>query len=1139
MQKLDFVPLHVHTEYSLLDGAIKIEELIKKAVEYQMSAVAITDHGNLFGAVEFYKKAINFGIKPIIGCEVYIAPESRFNRKTLPSGEKAYHLVLLAKDMDGYKNLMILSSKGYIEGFYYKPRIDIELLSQYSKGLIGLSACMHGEIPYYISIGDIKKAKEVALKYKEIFGSENFYLELQDNGIKEQDEINRRLYEISIALGIDIVATNDCHYLKREDARAHDILLCIQTGKTVNRKDRLRFETDQLYFKSPQKMWQAFKEIPEALLNTIKIAEKCNIKLNLGKVMLPKFVLPQGINAEEELERIAIKGLKEKIGNSPPDKYIKRLSYELNVIKRMGFAPYFLIVWDFINFARKNGIPVGPGRGSAAGSLVAYSLDITEIDPIRYNLLFERFLNPDRITMPDIDVDFCKDRRNEVIKYVSNKYGTDHVAHIITFGTMAARASVRDVGRALDIPYSEVDRIAKLIPGGTRVTIEEAIKTEPKLKEVYQNNPKIKELIDIAKRLEGLCRHASTHAAGIVISPTPLTNYTPLYKNPTENIITTQFDMKSVELIGLLKFDFLGLKTLTVIEETLRYLKESGKSINLKKIPLDDPKTYELLATGKTTGVFQLESVGMRELLVKLQPSRFEDLIALVALYRPGPLGSGMVEEFIQRKKGLTKVNYEIPQLKDILDETYGVILYQEQVMRIANELAGFSMAQADVLRKAMGKKQKEKIAELEEEFIKGAIKKGIEESKAKKLFELMSFFGEYGFNKSHSAAYAYLAYQTAYLKAHYPVEFMAANLSKEDSTDKIVMFINECKQMGIQILPPDINLSDSKFKVMGNSIRFGLDAVKGIGIAAVSEILKARKYGHYRSIKDFLNRVDAKKVNRKVVENLVKAGAFDSIIKETKTNVKKGPLYLLRALAMKELYELTDKKSNLSLFSQNFSSKCDEFQKHWNEDKMLSAEKESIGFYITGHPIDKYKKYFIAVGINKTSLIQEMADSSEVTVAGIVTHLKKKQTKTKDFMAVFIIEDDEGFLECIVFPDIYNAKADIILKNNLLIVKGTIDKSEKGIKLIVKDILTLKEAFYNRRYKVEMLLNKDTLKDEKLTKLKAIFSENIGNSPVYIRLRINGYENLIITEENIIPKVEVIERIESIIGKGRVRLSV
>ncbi len=765
----DYVSLHLHTEYSLLDGAIRIKELVERAKEFKMPAITMTDHGSLFGAVDFYKQATKAGLKPIIGCELYVAPGSRHDRGNSGHEEVSFHLVLLARDNAGYKNLVALVTRAYLEGFYYKPRVDMDLLEQYSGGLIALSACMKGEIPYCLQRGLLDRARERALHFKHIFGPDNFFFEIQANGLPEQLEINRQLIELGRELHIGLVATNDCHYLKKEDAKAHEVLLCIQTGKTLKDASRMKFSSTEFYLKSPAEMKETFRDVPEAISNTIQIAERCNVDFELGRSLLPQYKTDDGEDPFALLRRLADEGLDRKLGPAVADIYHARLRTELDVIKKMGYASYFLIVWDFIRYARSKDIPVGPGRGSAAGSLVSYCLDITEIDPIKYNLLFERFLNPERISMPDIDVDFCQDRRGEVITYVSEKYGKDHVAQIITFGTMAAKAAIRDVGRAMDIPYAEVDKIAKLVPNTPKITIEAAMKQEPQLKELYDTNDQVKELLDIAMRLEGLNRHASTHAAGVVISPVPLTEYTPLYKSPSDESIMTQFDMGSVEGIGLLKFDFLGLKTLTVIQKTLSYIKQDGKEIFLENIPLDDEETYDLLSSGQTTGIFQLESAGMRDILVKMTPNRIEDLIALVALYRPGPIGSGMIDDFIKRKKGKVAVKYDLPQLKEILDETYGVILYQEQVMRIANKLANFSLGQADILRKAMGKKNIEVMGKQKEHFVNGAVANGINEKKASKIFDLLANFAEYGFNKSHSAAYAFVSYQTAYLKAHYP----------------------------------------------------------------------------------------------------------------------------------------------------------------------------------------------------------------------------------------------------------------------------------------------------------------------------------------------------------------------------------
>lgn len=1102
MQHSDFVPLHLHTEYSLLDGAIKIDELVEQASAYKMPAVAITDHGNLFGVIEFYKKAIKKGIKPIIGCEVYVAPNSRFDRSKTNidnglSEESAFHLILLAKDSNGYKNLTSLVSKAYLEGFYYKPRIDKELLDQYSGGLIGLTACLKGEVPYYLQYGQMDRAREAALQYKHILGPENLFFEIQHNGMPEQEEVNKKLIELSQELHISLVATNDCHYLKKEDARAHDILLCIQTGKTVKDEKRMRMSTNEFYFKSPDEMKQAFHETPEAILNTKMIAERCNLDFVLGKNLLPKYELPNGVSPDSYLEDLSINGLKTKFKGNPPQNYLDRLKMELQVIRKMGYSSYFLIVWDFISYARKNGIPVGPGRGSAAGSLVAYCLDITEIDPIRYNLLFERFLNPERISMPDIDVDFCKDRRQEVINYVSEKYGSDHVAQIITFGTMAAKAAIRDVGRVMDIPYVDVDKIAKLVPGHN-ISIDDALKLEPQLKELYDSNPTVKELLDIAKRLEGLSRHASTHAAGVVIAPEPLTNFMPLYKNPSEDTVTTQFDMGSVESVGLLKFDFLGLKTLTVLEKTVEYIKQQGKEIILSDIPIEDEETYRLLSSGETTGIFQLESAGMRDILVKMRPNRFEDLIALVALYRPGPIGSGMIDDFIKRKKGETEVEYELPQLKEILDETYGVILYQEQVMRIANKIANFSMGQADLLRRAMGKKKPEEMEKQKEVFIKGAIANGIPEKKAARLFELMAFFAEYGFNKSHSAAYAYLAYQTAYLKAHYPVEFMTANLSADmGDTDKIVKLINECRNMSIEILPPDINESGREFKIVGSSVRFGLEAVKGVGSAAIEIILQARQNGHFKSFDEFLSRMDNKRVNKKVVESLIKAGAFDSLYA--------GSKFIARAKAIDTL--TTSPKTNglgPGLFGD--SNIAANAIQPLDETTLLNYEKDALGFYISGHPLTRYRKTLSTMDVIQLSGVEDKDERADVTVAGIISEIKTR-AKEKGITAYLNLEDETGSCEMLVFPDLYKKSVELLKKGNLVMIKGQVFKSEKGVKVMARDIQKLTDMELCTKY--EVAIKCDNLEDaaEKIGTIKRLMRDTSnGKDSVLFRFYLPDY---------------------------------
>jgi DNA polymerase-3 subunit alpha len=1130
----DYVSLHLHTENSLLDGAIRIKELIEMAKAYKMPALTITDHGNLFGAVEFYKQVSKAGVKPIIGCEVYVAPGSRFDKRNVEKDGASFHLILLARDNSGYRNLVTLVTKAYLEGFYYRPRIDMDLLEQFSGGLIGLSACLKGEIPFCLQRGLLDRAREKALEYKHIFGPENFYIEIQDNGLTEQAEANKKLINLARELHIGIVATNDCHYLNREDAKAHDILLSIQTGKTLKDENRLKFNSDEFYFKSPEEMKKAFEEIPEAISNTIAIAERCNVGFKLGESLLPQFGIEGGEKPYDVLSRLAYTGLEEKFAKEAPQLYKDRLMTELDVIKRMGYASYFLIVWDFISYARGKGIPVGPGRGSAAGSLVSYCLDITEIDPIKYNLLFERFLNPERISMPDIDVDFCQDRRPEVISYVSEKYGKDHVAQIITFGTMAARAAIRDVGRAMDIPYAEVDNIAKLVPNTPKITIEAAILAEPQMKGLYDKNDDVRELLDIAMRLEGLKRHASTHAAGVVISPVPLTEYTPLYKNPSDDNIMTQFDMGSVEGIGLLKFDFLGLKTLTVIKKTLDHIKESGKDLSIKDLPLDDKKTYQLLCSGRTTGIFQLESAGMRDILVKMSPSRFEDLIALVALYRPGPIGSGMIDDFIKRKKGKIPVKYELSQLKEILDETYGVILYQEQVMRIANKLANFSLGRADILRKAMGKKNIQAMGKQKEHFVNGAVSNGISEKKAARIFDLMGLFAEYGFNKSHSAAYAYVSFQTAYLKAHYPVEFMAATLSADmNDTDKIVKSINECRKMQIEILPPDINLSGREFKVIGNSIRFGLEAVKGVGGAAIESIIQVREERSvFKSVSDFIERVDARKVNKKVLESLVKAGAFDS-------------LGTTRSLAMNTVSDMLNGSASKRRNSEQQSIFGEEAlvaeteRNEWDDSELLKNEKEALGFYITGHPLTRYASLLKKIRAKKTYELDGSIEKEDIVIGGVLRSIKKKHVRsTGDKMAYITIEDDEGSVDVIIFSELYKNTIDILKKDELIIVKGNIDKDEKGVRVRAREVSRLEDALNNNLKRFEIYINGHESLSEKLRDIRSLVGRYPGDCQLYLRIRLDESQTLIETGINVRPDTVLINTLANIVGRSSVTIS-
>ncbi|OGW15485.1 MAG: DNA polymerase III subunit alpha [Nitrospirae bacterium GWA2_42_11] len=1153
MQHSDFVHLHFHTKYSLLDGANTIEAVVDTADRYKMPALAITDHGNMFGVIEFYQAAMKKGIKPIIGCEAYIAPKGRLDKKDnygIPNA--SFHIVLLASSNIGYKNLIKLVSEAHLEGFYYRPRIDKELLAQHSEGLICLSSCLKGEVPYRLLEGREEDAIKAAGEYIDIFGRDNFYFEIQDNKIKDQEKINRDLIRLSKKLGVQVVATGDCHYLKRENARAHEILLCIQTGSNINDPHRLRFSTDEFYMKSPEEMHRAFSEIPEAILNSREIAKKCNVELQFGRFFLPEYDVPEGFTKESFVERLAFKGLEERFpegaapvaaSSVPKSEYEARLKEELSVINRMGYAGYFLIVWDFINYAKANAIPVGPGRGSAAGSLVAYCLRITDLNPIKYGLLFERFLNPERISMPDIDIDFCMDKRDRVIQYVTGKYGSDHVAQIITFGTMAARGVIRDVGRSLDIPYSEVDRVAKLIPEGPNVKLEDALSSEPKLKELMNADSRIKTLIEYALSLEGLTRHASTHAAGIVISKEPLTEYVPLSRG-TKDEVVTQFAMEDIEKIGLVKFDFLGLKTLTVIDHTVRLInsttqEDDNERFDMVSIPLDDTATYELFSSGNTTGIFQLESSGMRDILVKIKPDKFEDLIAILALYRPGPLGSGMVDDYVKRRRGLIPVKYETPEIKDILKETHGVIVYQEQVMKIANVLAGFSMGEADILRRAMGKKDPETMTNLKERFKEGAKQKNINSKKAEKIFDLIEYFAGYGFNKSHSAAYALISYQTAYLKVHYPVEYMAAMLTCEmGKMDKVTAGIRECKDMGIDVLPPDVNESEKDFTVTGKSIRFGLVAIKNVGESAIESIIATRREsGNFKSVFDFCKRVDLRKVNKRTIESLIKCGAFDSMGIHRSRHMD----VINKAISFGGSYQKS--KNQVSIFDtltpedQGNPSGLIPNIDEWDEHILLKNEKETIGFYITGHPLARFEAVIKKHSQITTKDIAELDDGKEVVICGIITEIKTTLTKKGDKMAYARIEDMDGFAEVIIFPDTYKASSDILAEDKPVIIIGSINKSDAGFKIKSSKIQDLLTAPVKKDTRVDIRLHSVGLTQDDLKALKGILKEHSGAYPVYIHIISNQKEYILALDNSmrINPSNNLITAVETRFGKNSI----
>lgn len=1151
-----FIHLHNHTEYSILDGALRLEDLVEAAYQANMPAVAITDHGNIFGAVAFFKLAKSRGVKPILGCEVYLAPRSRFDR----SADEAhnYHLVLLVKDSRGYRNLCQLITSSYLEGFYYKPRIDKEILARHSQGLIGLSSCLKGEIAVHLLRGEEKEAEEAASTYAAIFGSKNFYLELMDHGLPQQREVNQGLIRISKKLGLPLVATNDIHYLRQEDAATQDVLLCIQTNKKLSDPDRLRFGSTEFYFKTPAQMARIFSEVPEALENTFLIAAQCQFDFPLGSHFLPRFEPPDGSPLEEFFDRVSWEGFarrkellleKQRRGelSHPLSVYEERLKKEIALVKQMGFEGYFLIVWDLISMARSKGIPVGPGRGSAAGSLLAYCLGITDIDPIEYDLLFERFLNPERITLPDIDIDFCGRRRDEVIEYVTHKYGRENVCQIITFGTMAARQAIRDVGRVLEIPLPEVDRIAKMIPAfGPEATIDGALKSIPQLKELYERNAKIAQLINIARSLEGQVRHPSIHAAGIVIAPKPLVEFMPLYMS-SKNEITTQFPMEDIEAIGLLKMDLLGLRNLTVIRDTIELVaRDLNEKVEIDKISLEDQKTFELFQKGATDGVFQFESPGMKDLLRSFKPETFRDLIALNALYRPGPLKSGMTEEFVRRKKEPGREISEIPQLEPILRETRGIIVYQEQVMRIATELAGFTMAEADVLRKAMGKKDAEAMKTQRQKFIQGARKKGLSQAQAVKIFDQIRHFAEYGFNKSHSAAYAYLAFQTAYLKAHYPAHFMAALLTSEaerGATSQVVKYINECHNMGIEVLPPDINFSNCHFIVSGQSLRFGLAAIKNVGEAAVKEILAARnRRGRFNSPFEVVEGVDMKLVNRKVLESLIKAGAFDSL------GWKRSQCFHLIDL----MIEYGHKVQKLKEAPQTTLFQVEEIlppeippevleMKEWDESLLLSYEKDALGFYITGHPLSQFQKSLRRLVSHFLGELDQIENNlNEISVAGIVTSVKVIKTRKDERMATFGLEDMTGRVEVVAFPEAFQQCQELLHEGQLIWVKARVQGDQESRRLQLIQALPLPDAFEKLAKRLILRLFVPGLEMNLMEELKNILLEYPGECPVFFDLEIPYNCRIRIQSREIIgitPNETLMRRLESLFGEDSVIL--
>jgi DNA polymerase-3 subunit alpha len=1112
----DFVHLHLHSQFSLLDGANRLDDVIKAAVEAGMPAMALTDHGNMFGAIEFYNKARAAGIKPIVGMEAYVAQGSRLDRT--PGRGSSNHLVLLARNEQGYRNLLKLTSSAFLEGFYYKPRIDKELLRRHSEGLIGLSACLKGEINELIVASKEREAEATAREFLEIFGEGNFFLEMQDHGIPEQRLANGVVRRISQRTGIPLVVSNDCHYLRKDDAFAHDVLLCIGTQKTFGDADRLRYASDNFYLKSAGEMHQIFPDDHQALENTLAIAERCDLVIPTGKFHLPEFPLPAGYrDLQSYFEKVAREGLEERLAElrrrrgqglvrHEDEVYRQRLEYEIQVIEKMGFPGYFLVVWDFIRHARENGIPVGPGRGSAAGSVVAYALRITNIDPLQYDLLFERFLNPDRISMPDIDIDFCMRRRGEVIHYVGEKYGRDRVAQIITFGTLAAKAVIRDVGRVMGVPYAKVDRIAKMVPDMTK-SLAAVAKDEPLASEIAKD-PEIKQIVEVGSRLEGLTRHASVHAAGVVITPSRLDELVPLYKvtKGDEEQIMTQWDMNVIESLGLLKMDFLGLRTLTVLDDAVKIVRHLGIDLDLDEIPLDDPETFRVFAEGRTSGIFQFESRGMTDLVRRFKPSRFDELAALNALYRPGAMT--LVDEYIQRKQG-KKFNYLAPEMQPILEETYGIIVYQEQVMLIGVEVAGFTMAEADTLRKAMGKKKADVMAKMKAKFVDGAENRGMPRQRASELWDKIEPFAGYGFNKSHSVAYANLAYKTAYLKAHYPVAFMAAMLNSElSSSDSIAKYIAECRNMGIELLPPDVNESSYMFTVVGDKIRYGMGAIKGVGESAIESLLTARqRVGKFRSLAHLATEVDLRLVNRKVFECLVKAGGFDDL------GVPRTPLWHsldgLLDYAQRRRREREEGQS--SLFGMLGGGESNEpapdlSVRPWPERERLRYEKEALGLFLSGNPLSEHQAALQRQITHTTADLREIIDNlpeGTVILGGMVAGFNRVKIKSGAnagrFMGRFVLEDLEGSLAVTLFANQLQQFGHLMTDEAVVLVKGQARERGGEVEITVEEIVPLDTS--RPLAGVDLTLDA-SLPQSKMLKLRDLLTEHPGDVPVTLEMQ-------------------------------------
>ena len=1147
-----FTHLHVHTEYSLLDGSSKIKELTARAKELGMDSMAITDHGVMYGVIDFYRAAREAGIKPILGCEVYVAPGSRFDRESGAGDDRYYHLILLAENNAGYKNLMKIVSKGFVDGFYYKPRVDLELLSTYHEGIIALSACLAGEVQKYLARGMYEEAKRSALRYYEIFGKDHFYLELQDHGIPEQKMVNQGLMRLSQDTGLELVATNDVHYTYAEDAKAHDILLCIQTGKKVADEDRLRYEGGQYYCKSEEEMRKLFPYAKEAIDNTHKIAERCNVEIEFGITKLPKYEVPEGFDSWTYLNHLCREGFKDRYPDDDGT-LSRRLDYELGVIRTMGYVDYFLIVWDFINYARSQNIMVGPGRGSAAGSIVSYTLGITNIDPVRYNLLFERFLNPERVSMPDIDVDFCYERRQEVIDYVVRKYGKDQVVQIVTFGTLAAKGVVRDVGRVLDLPYAMCDSIAKMIPNDLGMTLDKALTANPDLKKLYNENEQVKYLIDMSKRLEGLPRHTSMHAAGVVIGSRSIDEFVPLSR-AADGTITTQFTMTTIEELGLLKMDFLGLRTLTVIQNAVRLAeKDYGIKLDMDHIDYDDKKVLESIGTGRTEGVFQLESGGMKGFMKELKPENLEDIIAGISLYRPGPMD--FIPRYLKGKNDKTSITYECPQLEPILSPTYGCIVYQEQVMQIVRDLAGYTMGRSDLVRRAMSKKktavmEKERqnfVYGNEAEGVKGCIANGIDEKTANHIYDEMIDFAKYAFNKSHAAAYAVVSYQTAYLKYYYPKEFMAALMSSVmDNVSKFSEYILTCRRMmGIAILPPDINEGESGFSVSGDGIRYGLSAIKSVGRPVVDAILEERKKnGIFSSMEDFINRMTNKEVNRRTIENFIKSGAMDSLPGTRRQKVAVAPVLLdNKARERKNAWE-----GQMSLFDLVSEEDKKEFQVsfpdvgEYSKEELLAFEKDILGVYISGHPLDDYeglwRKNISATAadfiVDEETEEAAVKDGMKVVVGGLVTGKVVKTTRSNQLMAFITLEDLMGSVEVIVFPKNYEADRDLLTEDSKIFIKGRVSLGDEPVgKLVCEQVIPFSKVPRQLWLQFE---DKETYQAKEGTIL-SILKESEGQDSVVIYLKKERAKKILPANWKVEASRELLEKLIGQLGENNVKV--